>query len=192
MAAELCRDVALEAGRRSPEVNAHELWAALEAVDDLAPSLVVDLWSVPAVWWAWWSTGAALIGVTAESVVGDRGFTGERLPAQVREVIGSPADGQVAETVAQVAARRPVDALVIGNVPDADVEWIYLTYAPLVRPGGVVLLHGIANRRTPHVRALWSDLRSRVPDQCRALIGNTNPAGYGVFMMRGNEAASHG
>ncbi len=192
MSAELHRDIALEAGRRSPLINGSELWAALSLVDCVAPRLVVDLWSEPAVWWAWGSTGAAVVGVNPNPVRPGGGFSGDRLPTSVTEVVGDPRLPDIRERVVAAVGGRRVDVLVLGG-PDSEdgVRARFAAYAPMVRQGGLVLVQGIANRQCPGIGRFWSDIRPDRPDR-KELVGNTDPDGYGVLTMRGREAANHG
>ena len=66
MIAELCRDVAFEAARRSPGVNPDELWAVLEEIEAAGAVQLVDLGSDAAVVQAWWSLGLRVVTVQAD------------------------------------------------------------------------------------------------------------------------------
>lgn len=188
MVAELCRDVAFEAARRSVRVNPHELWAALDVVDELGARLVVDVWSEPAVWWAWWSIGVHVIGVSPQAV--HRGFSGDRLPSSVVEVVGDPRERSTRMRVVDQVAGRPVDVLVLGGPNSEDgVRHNFHTYAPVVRPGGLVLVHGIANEQYPGIGRFWSAVDT--PGR-RELVGSADPDGYGVVEIHGKESADHG
>lgn len=181
VAAELCREVAVEAASRGRRINPSELWVALEHVDDLQPRLIVDLGSEPAVWWAWWSLGAELIGVSPSPVQPQHGFSGTRLPESVTELVGEPSDAATRQRVADQVAERPVDVLVLGGLAGEDaVRWCYHAYAPLVRDGGLVLVQGIEDPAYPGIGKFWSGLDS--PD-CSELVGETDPIGYGVVQV---------
>jgi len=185
--ADLCRDVAMEAVRRGARANVHELWALLEDLDAESPSLIVDIGSGPAVWWAWWSLCPNVIGVSATAEQAQPAFSGSGLPSSVVALVGDPREASTALRVADQIARRPVDALVISGAVDGDAaRWMFHTYAPHVREGGQVLVHGIANPATPGVGAFWRALDG----ETRELIGAQNPDGYGIVTVP--RKVSHG
>lgn len=191
MSAELCRDVAFEAARRCARINPQELWAVLEDVEALGPRLVVDIWSEPAVWWAWWSIGARVVGVTGLPVRPGRAFPGHmRMPQGITEIVGDPRMEVTRQQVAYAVGGQPVDAVVLGG-PDSEdgVRSNFHRFAPMVRPGGVVLVRGIASKQFPGIGRFWSGLNS--PD-CRAMVGRTNPDGYGIVEIHGKEMSSNG
>lgn len=189
MSAELCQDIAFEAARRSARVNPDELWAALERVDDLGPKLVVDLWSEPAVWWAWWSLGARVIGVASCPVQPHR-FGPGLIPSAVTEIVGDPRDPATRLRVADQVAGADVDVLVLGGPESEDgARANFHSYAPMVREGGLVLVHGIADESLPGIGRFWSGLDS---DERTELIGSADPDGYGVVEIHGRESADHG
>jgi hypothetical protein len=190
MSAELCKDIAFEAARRSARVNPHELWAALEAVDDVSPKLIVDLWSEPAVWWAWWSLGARVIGVASASTQPHRFSDGGAIPSAVVEIVGDPREASTRLRVADQTAGAEVDVLVLGGPESEDgVRSNFHSYAPMVRQRGLVLVHGIANESYPGIGRFWADLDD---DGRTELIGSADPDGYGVVEIHGKESADHG
>jgi cephalosporin hydroxylase len=181
--------MAHEAVCRGARANVHELWATLEAVDDVRPRLIVDIGSGPAVQWAWWSLGAQVIGLQWALENPIPGFSG-RLPEAVTVLIGDPRDPSTRLRVADQVAGRPVDVLVLGAVHTEDVaRAAFNGYAPLVRPGGLVLVHGIANPLEPGVKAFWRGL-----DACgrREMVGGSDPIGFGIVEIHGKDRAAHG
>jgi hypothetical protein len=157
MASELCRAIAYESVLRGARVNVSELWAALEAVDEVRPKVVVDIGSGPAVWWAWWSLGARVIGAAW--------MGGSTQPA--------------------FAGRRPVDVLVLADATDEEsARESYHAFAPMVRPGGLVLVHGIADPMRPGIKHFWRGL-----DACgsKELVGAAQPIGIGVIEVHGRD-----
>ena len=189
MQAELCRSIAYEAVRRGARANVHELWAALEAVDDVHPRLIVDVGSGPAVLWAWWSMGAQVIGVRGEAGNIGPAFSGDRLPEAVTELIGDPQDAATALRVTDQIAKRDVDVLVIGQAGSADgARAAYAAFSPFVRERGLVLVHGIADRFAPGVRAFWRDLDVQ---HGKELVGSADPIGYGIAVKHGKDRADH-
>lgn len=189
MHAELCRDVAFEAAHRSTAVNPHELWAVLEDVNALAPRLIVDLWSDPAVRWAWWSLGARLVAVAPVEWYG-MGFGQPQLPSSVVEIVGDPKDAGIRQRVVDQCAGRQPDVVVLGGPNGEDgVRLDWQAYAPMVRPGGAVLVHGIANDRFPGIARFWRGLDALGGKE---LIGGDSPDGYGLVQVHGRDRLSHG
>jgi hypothetical protein len=185
---ELCRSIAYEAVRRGAQANVHELWAALEAVEDVHPRLVVDVGSDPAIHWAWWATGAHVIGVTAEPAAISPAFSGDRLPEGVVGIAGDPLDASTLLRVSDQLAGRALDVLVIGRDITTDgARAAYRALAPSVRERGLVLVHGIADRPPTGASALWRELK---PAGGRELIGSNDPIGYGVAVRRGKDRSN--
>lgn len=185
--ADLCRDVAMEAARRGARVNVHELWALLEELSEAQPRLIVDLGSGPAVWWAWWSLCPDVIGVSPVVEQVQPAFSGSGLPSNVVALVADPRDASTVLRVADQVARRPVDALVISGAGDADTaRWLFHSYAPHVREGGMVIVHGIADPSAPGVATFWRALEG----ETRELIGVEHPDGYGIVTVP--RKVSHG
>jgi len=121
--------------------------------------------------------GARLIAVDRPSPP-PQGNQGERLLAMadelrredgydVRVILGSSYDPTVAEKVIAAVGDRMVDVLLIdGDHSIHGVACDAYHYAPLVRPGGVVIFHdcgecendGMARKHRPSVNAVWRDL----------------------------------
>lgn len=189
MTTELCRDVAFEAARRSARVNPHELWAALEAMSALDPKVVIDLWSEPAVWWAWWQLGMKVIGVASVPIGGvAHGFSGP-MPSSIVTIVADPREPSTRLRVADQLAGGEADVLVLGG-PDSEdgVRSNFHHYAPMVRPGGLVLVHGIADARLPGIGRFWSGLDGERTE----LIGSSDPDGYGLVEIHERKSADHG
>ena len=187
MSEEMCQAIAFEAAHRSARINPHELWAALEAVCDISPSVVVDLWSEHAVWRAWWSIGAHVIGV-APSQGRWAGF--DRLPSSVVEIVADPRERATRQRVTDQLGGDMADVLVLGGPESEDgVRANFQAYAPLVRPGGLVLVHHIANEQYPGIGRFWSGL---VGPNRTEMIGAEAPDGYGIVTIPRRETADHG
>jgi len=191
MATELCRTIAYESVRRGARSNVHELWAALERVDDLGPRLIVDIGSGPAVWFAWWSMGSAVIGVSHPDDLGQvAAFSRDRLPSAVVGLSGDQRERSTRLRVRDQVAKRLVDVLVLAGIGTEDVmRAAWGMYGPLVRDGGLVLVHGIADRRTPGVGQFW---RALIGDGRKELIGRDDPIGYGIMEIHRRGVAGHG
>lgn len=189
---ELCRDIAFEAARRGARCNVHELWALLDEVDDLGARLVVDVGSGEPVWWAWWSLGARVVGVTPTGI--ERSAWPTDLPSAVVDIVGHPADPATVLRVRDQLAGSPVDAVVLAaSVDESGARAAWGAYAPMVRPGGVVVMRGIADPATPGVGRFWSGLAAADPEDVRELIGSFDPGGYGVMTIkRAERTADHG
>lgn len=193
MSSELCKAIAYEAVRRGARVNVSELWATLEVVDDARPKLVVDIGSGRPVQWAWWSLGAQVVGVSfAVEQVGP-GFSGDQLPESVTDLAGDPREADMVLRVTDQVARRPVDVLVLGSLGVASAEEslrsLFHAYAPMVRPGGLVLVHGIADTRTPGVKKFWRSLNACGSQE---MIGAAEPIGFGIVPIHGKDRMTHG
>lgn len=189
MTAELCRTIAYEAIRRGARSNVHELWAALEHIDVLSPHLIVDIGSGPAGWFAWWAMGAHVVGVQWASEAQSPAFSGERLPEAVVSLEGDPRDAATVLRVSDQVARRKVDVLVLSDLRSEDsMRAAFSAYAPMVREGGLVLVHGIADHRTPGIKSFWRGIDR---DNRQELIGAADPIGYGIVRIHGKDRAAH-
>jgi hypothetical protein len=189
MSDELCRTIAYEAVNRGARTNVHELWAVLERVDNAPLRLVVDVGSGPPVWFAWWAMGAAVVGVQWTTEPPNPAFSGSVLPEAVVGLEGDPRDAATVLRVRDQVAKRPVDLLVLSDIRTEDVARAAMAaYGPMVRDGGLVLLHGIADRERPGVGSFWRGLD---PAGRKGLIGSTDPIGYGVMEIHGKDRAAH-
>ncbi len=93
------------------------------------------------------------------------------------------------ERVERALAGRPLDFLFIdGDHTYEGARLDYETYAPLVRPGGIIALHDIANRSEDvGVHRLWAELRASHPEAQDLL--SPPPAAKGIGVVRaGGEA----
>lgn len=190
MASELCKAIAYEAARRGARVNVSELWATLEVVDDVRPQVVVDVGSGAEVGWAWWSLGARVIGAGWPGGDAPAGFSGERLPESVVVIDGDPREQSTVMRVADQAAGRLVDVLALAGATDeSSMRALFHAYAPMVRAGGLVLVHGIADPRTPGVKHFWRSLNACGSQE---MIGAAGPIGFGIVPIHGKDRTSHG
>lgn len=184
---DLCRDVAMEAARRGARVNVHELWALLEELGTANPRLIVDIGSGPAVWWAWWSLCPDVIGVSPVVEQVSPAFSGSGLPSNVVALVADPREMSTALRVTDQIAGREVDAVVISGASDGETaRWLFHAYAQHVKPGGMVIMHGIADRSVPGVGQFWATLEG----ETRELIGAVDPDGYGIVTVP--RKVSHG
>lgn len=189
MDTELHRAVAHEAVQRGARANVDELWATLGELEGIHPKLIVDIGSGPGVLWAWWSLGAQVVGVSwaPENVL--PAFGSGRLPDQVTDLVADPRERDTAQRVVDQVAGRLVDVLVLGGTyTEEATRHVFHAYAPMVRAGGRVLVHGIANPMTPGVRKFWRSLESGAG---RSVVAQNTPIGYGILTIHGRDRAPH-
>ncbi len=183
---QMCRTYAYEAQRRGAAVNVHELWALLERVEQLHPSLILDVGSGPAMLWTWWALGARVVGVHPGDA-GAAAFMDGRLPELVTVIDGDPIDRvTVRRAVDQLADVQPDVVVLAGMRHEGEVLAAYEQYAPMVRRRGLVVVHGIES--TPGVRRFWRNLHGDKDE----LVGGTDPLGYGIVDIHGRDRADHG
>jgi cephalosporin hydroxylase len=168
-----------------------ELGAALALVASLAPGVVVEIgcdrggtlyaWlqvcelvlgiTLPDNGFATGGSGLALVGHGAVVRFGD-----SHDPASV-EWLRSMLTDDSTETVA------PVDALVIdGDHSVAGVVADVAMYGPLVRPGGVILIHDINSREDPRCQVPW--VWPRLAAQYDTATIEGGGPGWGVIHVR--------
>jgi cephalosporin hydroxylase len=84
---------------------------------------------------------------------------------------------------------RPVDVLFIdGDHSYEGASRDFEMYTPLVRPGGLVLVHDIAGKE-PGVSRMWQDVKAQAAQAGRhtaEVVSRTNPAGFGVLFIDGD------
>ena len=90
--------------------------------------------------------------------------------------------------VSAIFAGEPVDVLFIDG--DHTLEGVaadYATYAPLVRPGGVIALHDIVEGPVDFVGgvpAFWRTLKGRPSDQQHEIVADYAQGGLGIGVIR--------
>jgi predicted O-methyltransferase YrrM len=87
---------------------------------------------------------------------------------------------------------RPVDVLFLdGDHSTAGAQADWDMYSPLVRPGGLVLIHDIVCAAEPEVGPWWrklADQRRQAGDEVSEIIARTGKApGFGIVRMAGEE-----
>lgn len=175
----LLKDTAFEAVTQyGATANPHELWAVLELVEEIRPRLIVEIGTTAGTLWAWWMLSDGVIGVR-ESETPSTPSLGIR-PGAI-ELVGNPRAVETRQRVIDQAMKRPVDVLVLAAATTEDEcrqDW--RTYAPLVHTGGLVLIHGIADRSRPGIEKFWEGLHGSTT---KSLIGSSDPVGYGVVWV---------
>lgn len=99
---------------------------------------------------------------------------------------GSSHDPAFRARVTQDLGGEPVDFLFIdGDHTEAGVEADYQDYRGLVRPGGLIAFHDIAERQvlgSNQVQHFWRRLKTRIPvEEC---IADPAQVGYGIGVVR--------
>ena len=94
------------------------------------------------------------------------------------------------ERVVRALAGRPLDFLFIdGDHTYEGARLDYELYAPLVRQGGIIALHDIANRSEDvGVHRLWAELKAAHPEAQEFLA--PPPTAKGIGVVRADEGAS--
>lgn len=162
-----------------------ELAEAVLRVAALEPKVIVEIGcDAGGTLYCWRRLGADVYGVTLADNSRPTGGSGYPLdPHGARVHIGnSHAPAALAWLVDRLAG-RPVDALHIdGDHSYEGVGADFDTYAPLVRPGGLVLLHDVANRDPAvEVPRWWADRFPR--GEVIALRAPRQPYGFGVVRI---------
>jgi cephalosporin hydroxylase len=171
-----------------------ELASALRHVAELRPRAVVEIGSHAGgtlhAWSAVSAADAAIISVDLESAPRDR------LPARRgQRMISIRGDSHDPDTLARLRdalAARPVDFLFVdGDHSYAGVRLDFLTYAPLVRIGGLVALHDIVEhpgRPDCDVWRFWQELRGQGPTHECVDVHGRRHGGMGIGLLRVTEA----
>jgi len=84
--------------------------------------------------------------------------------------------------VTRILRGRPLDFLFIdGDHAYASVRADFELYAPLVRPGGLIAFHDIANEPPTGVPRLWEEIRPRFPH--REFVHERGPTAMGIGVL---------
>lgn len=99
---------------------------------------------------------------------------------------GNSHDAAMAARLRRLLAGRPIDLLLIdGDHSYAGVKADFDTYAPLVRPGGLVAFHDIVpDPRQPdmQVERFWKEIAARFPSS-ELIESPGQQAGYGIGIL---------
>lgn len=180
--------IAQEAMDRGAAQIASELCGALDLIAALRPAVIVEIGCLTGgTLYAWRQVCERVYGITLTENYKYLGGNPQHLNAHgavVRD--GNSHDPRSLDWLKTELAGSPVDVLVI----DADhrfdaVKQDFQVYAPLVRPGGVILLHDVLFRPPDfgddefQVWRLWDQLQECCDTQ---VIGTE--AGWGVVRVR--------
>ncbi|MBN2131268.1 MAG: class I SAM-dependent methyltransferase [Sedimentisphaerales bacterium] len=169
-----------------------EIEEALAVVQPLQPSTFLEIGSANG-GSAWLYAGACRPG--AHLILVDRCARAHRdhlqttiaaLEAEGRRVTlvrGNSRDPEIVETVQKAVGKKKVDALHIDcdhTMPAVQDDWN--NYSPLVRPGGIILMHdiGTRGRECCQVPEFWADVRR---DKRVAEIRHGRDKGIGVIYV---------
>lgn len=143
-----------------------ELAEALELVASIKPDVIVEIGcDVGGTLFAWRQVCPYVYGITLADNSYETGGQGRPLVdhgAAVR--VGDSHDPASLEWLTKQLAGRPVDVLVIDG--DHMIDGVHSDlgmYGPLVRPGGLILLHDIASVGDPRAEVwkVWPELTER-------------------------------
>lgn len=113
---------------------------------------------------------------------------------QARMVFGDSHDPAVLQRLKTKLGRRQVDVLFIDgdhSYRGARQDWDM--YVPLVRRGGLVLVHDALNQTTPDVPRFWEDLKRELTETGAAsavseVVSKSHyPVGFGIVRMAGGQ-----
>jgi cephalosporin hydroxylase len=174
-----------------------ELASALELITALKPEIVVEIGcDRGGTLYAWRSACHEVYGIT--TAANDRESGGSGLPLEAHGAIVHIGDSHDGESLAWLVANlargcvtgsyRPVDALVLdGDHRAAGIAQDLAMYGPLVRPGGVILLHDIASvgDDRAEVWQVWPDLNARY--ESTEIVNPEGGPGWGVITVRAGD-----
>lgn len=160
-----------------------ELVEAVAVAAAASPRIVVEIGcDAGGTLYAWRQICPEVYGITLADNGPATGGQGYPLNAHGAEVlIGDSHDTASLKWLLDRLDGRPIDVLHI----DGDHSYVgaamdYTMYAPLVRPGGVILLHDVANTRHPLVdlERLWDEVRG---ESGYVIASKGRPVGFGVI-----------
>lgn len=164
-----------------------ELVLALHEVAAINPQIIVEIGcDAGGTLYAWRQICDEVYGITLADNTWPTGGTCAPLVTHGAEVLlGDSHEPESVVWLLDRLAGRPVDVLHIdGDHSLAGVRTDWEMYSPLVRPGGLVLIHDVCNERDPRVQVpqFWAELTADRPD-ARILAKRYNPVGFGVVTI---------
>jgi predicted O-methyltransferase YrrM len=191
----LARDLAWFGGRLRPTQSTEEILWLLEIVEEVQPSVIVEIGTDEGgtlFLWTWVAAPDATLVAVDMRPLGLLGrFSAYALVrrglarARQRIELVMPADSQspgTRERVTKLLGDRPVDFLFIDGDHGYDgVRRDFELWSPLVRSGGLIAFHDIEPDQPHGVPQLWSELRQRFATEER--IAANRPR-YGIGVLR--------
>ena len=169
-----------------------ELTEVLTMVAQLEPEVIVEVGCDAGGTLYCWRTlfpSALVVGVTLPDnspPTGGQGYPLVDWGATV--LVADSHDPATAQRVRDQVGDRPVDVLLVDgdhSYDGARLDW--QMYSPMVRPGGLVLLHDIATPGLGEVARFWRDVKTNggfPEDNMREIISKRHrPAGFGVVVQ---------
>jgi cephalosporin hydroxylase len=168
--------------------RADELAEALGLVTALDPQIIVEIGcDVGGTLYAWRQICGTVFGITLADNSYETGGQGRPLVEHGAAVrVGDSHDPASLDWLRDQLDGRPVDALVIDG--DHMVDGVHADlamYGPLVRPGGLILLHDIASVGDPRseVWKVWPELTGRY--RTSEIRSSVHSYGWGVIHVTG-------
>jgi len=162
-----------------------ELAAAMEVVSSASPAILAEIGcDLGGTLWAWRQLCPRVYGITLDDNGTGTGGQGNDRPlydhgATVR--LGDSHKLASRNWLARQLAGDPLDVLVIdGDHSYAGVKRDFELYTPLVRPGGLILLHDVVSTKDARVDVprFWRELGRGYAIVSRV---DSNPVGWGVI-----------
>lgn len=166
-----------------------ELAGFLELLDTCNIQVMVEIGSYAGgTLWAWQHVADEVICVDLPGTGVYAATGGEKNTHRAAAVWGDSHDPLTLETLKGVLVGRPVDCLFIdGDHTYQGVKQDYEMYAPLVRAGGVIAFHDIADHpEHPDIQVsrLWAEIRTS--DAVEIISSEAPWGGIGVLHASGN------
>ncbi len=168
-----------------------EILALARVVEELEPRIVLELGTARGGTLLLWSQlareGVLSCDLVARPSLAELAphFPPPGSPCRVEILVGDSHTPEMQGCVREVLAGRCVDFLFIdGDHSRAGVAADFHDYAPLVRPGGIVAFHDIAERQpdaASRVSEFWKQLRGRA--EWHEWIAEATQCGFGIGML---------
>lgn len=181
--------IAVEAGQRHASQRVDELAEAIRVAVAVHPAVIVEIGcDAGGALYAWTRLCADVYGITLADnspATGGQGYPLDRHGARV--MLGDSHDPESLRWLLGQLEGRPIDVLHIdGDHSYAGVDADLRMYGPLVRDGGVILVHDVLNRWDPRVQVhrWWAD---RYRDRPVIASRRSRPVGFGIIRIDGKD-----
>ena len=167
-----------------------ELGEALELIASIKPNVIVEIGcDVGGTLFAWCQVCPYVYGITLADNSYNTGGQGQPLVTHGATVhVGDSHDPASLDWLTGQLSGRPADVLVIDG--DHLVDGVHADlamYGPLIRPGGLILLHDIASVGDPRAEVwkVWPELAERY--ETTEIRDPAHAYGWGVIHVGGGE-----